>query len=90
MARAVRTASAERDILSIAGYIAGDKPIAAERWLDELDDVIVHLAHRPLLGEKVDYLSVGMRRYCFGKYLLFYAPIKDGIELRRASRRSTD
>lgn len=83
MARAIRTASANDDVLAIAAFIAADKPSAAIRWLDDLDETIARLACQPYLGEAVEHLAPGMRRHCFGNYLLFYLPIDDGIELRR-------
>lgn len=83
MARAVRTASANADVLAIAEFIAADKPSAAMRWLDDLDETITRLARHPFLGEAVEHLAPGMRRHSLGNYLLFYVPIDDGIELRR-------
>ncbi|MCI0332721.1 MAG: type II toxin-antitoxin system RelE/ParE family toxin [Planctomycetes bacterium] len=83
MARIVRAASAKADVLVIAEYIAADKPSAARHWVEELDKTLRRLARNPLMGEKVDHLAPGMRRQCYGNYLLFYVPIKGGIELRR-------
>jgi toxin ParE1/3/4 len=83
MARVVRTASAKADVLAIAEFIAKDKPLAAERWIEQLDERLELIATQPLMGERVDYLTPQMRRHCFGNYLIFYMPIEGGIELRR-------
>jgi toxin ParE1/3/4 len=83
MARVLRTASAEADVLAIAEYIARDKPSAAEDWVEELDRILAQIAQSPLIGENVEYLVPGMRRHCFGRYLLFYVPVEGGIEFRR-------
>ena len=83
MTRIVRAASAKADVLAIAKNIAADKPSAAKRWIEELDKSLRRLARNPLLGESVDHLVPGMRRQCLGNYLLFYVPIRGGIELRR-------
>jgi toxin ParE1/3/4 len=83
MTRVVRTESAKSDLLSIYGYIAADKPSAADRWVAEVDTTLAVLAQQPFMGEKVDHLAPGMRRHCLGNYLLFYVPIESGIELRR-------
>jgi toxin ParE1/3/4 len=83
MARVVRTASASADALEIAEYIAADKPSASKRWLEKLDNALNTLARNPLMGEDVSQLSPNMRRLTFGKYLIFYRPIKGGIELLR-------
>jgi toxin ParE1/3/4 len=83
MAQILRTDSAKRDVSAIFAYIAGDNPPAAERWLDGLDTMLGVIARFPLIGEQVDYLAPGVRRHCYGKYLLFYRPIAKGIELHR-------
>ena len=83
MGRVIRTASAKADILAIAERIAEDKPVAAERWVMELDKTLALIAEQPLMGENVGHLAPDMRRHCLGNYLLFYVPVKDGIELRR-------
>ena len=83
MARIIRTRSAESDVIAIAGHIAADNPAAAERWVDELDETLALIAAFPLSGERVDHLAAGLRRHCYGSYLLFYRPLDDGIELRR-------
>ena len=83
MARIVRTDSAKADVLEIAAYIAADNPSAAERWVDKLDKTLSLIAKYPFMGEAVEHLAPGMRRHCLGNYLIFYTPIRDGIELRR-------
>ena len=83
MARVIRSASAKADILAIAEYIAADKRSAAKRWVTKLDKTLGLIARYPLMGEAVEHLAPGMRRHCFGNYLLFYVPIEGGIELRR-------
>lgn len=83
MARIRRTDSARADVVAISEYISSDNPYAAARWLEELDQALKRLALQPFAGESVEHLAPGMRRQCFGKYLLFYLPIKDGIELQR-------
>jgi toxin ParE1/3/4 len=83
MARITRTESARADVVAISEYISQDKPYAAARWLEELDRTLDRLASNPFAGETVEHLAADMRRQCFGKYLIFYVPIKGGIEVRR-------
>jgi toxin ParE1/3/4 len=83
MGHVVRTRSASADVVGISWYIAQDNPSAADQWLDDLDETLNLLAEFPEIGERVGHLSAGMRRHCFGKYLLFYVRLEDGIELRR-------
>jgi len=83
MSRIVRTAPAKLDIFAIVDFIAADSFTAAVKWIDELDEVLASLSKSPHIGEAVDHLEIGLRRYCFNNYLLFYRPLEDGIELRR-------
>jgi toxin ParE1/3/4 len=83
MARIVRTSTAKLDIFAIFGQIAADNFTAAEKWIDELDKTLSSLSQSPHIGEAVDHLQTGLRRYSFRNYLLFYRPIENGIELRR-------
>ena len=83
MPRIVRTDRACADAEEVAAYIAQNSQAAAERWLERLDRVLAFLASEPEMGERVDDLSPGVRRHCFGNYLVFYVPIDGGIELRR-------
>jgi toxin ParE1/3/4 len=68
---------------TICDTIAADNPSAALRWLDEIDKTLLLIAQHPLIGEAVDHLASGTRRYSVGNYLLFFKPIDNGIELRR-------
>jgi toxin ParE1/3/4 len=83
MARIVRADAASRDLVTISERIAIDNPSAAFRWLEEIDKTLAVIALHPLIGERVDHIAKGVRRYCIGNYLLFYKPIDDGVELRR-------
>ena len=83
MAQIIQSVDAKRDISDIACYIAQDKPSAAERWLDSVDQILRLISKNPDMGESVDYLKQGLRRYVHGRYLLFYLAIPDGILLYR-------
>jgi toxin ParE1/3/4 len=83
MARIARSSEARRDLAEITLYIAQDNPAAAERWLESVDRLLALLARNPRMGEAVDSLMPGMRRYIHGRYLLFYKPQPDGILLYR-------
>lgn len=83
MSRIVGTDPANNDVLAIAEWIAEDSLTAAERWIDRIDQTPALIAQYPLVGEAVDHLQQGMRRFCIGNYLLFYRPLNNGIELLR-------
>jgi toxin ParE1/3/4 len=93
MAHVSRFREAEEDLLAIAEYIAHDNPMAAAKWLDMIERTLSLLASHPLVGEKVDRIRPGLRRFCQGNYLIFYEPRDDGIVLVRVlhgSRRIED
>jgi len=83
MARVDRFRRAEEDLLAIAEYIARDNPSAAVRWLDKIEEKFLLLAKQPYMGEAVDYIRPGLRRFTHGKYLIFYEPREAGIGLVR-------
>jgi toxin ParE1/3/4 len=83
MARVGRFRQAEEDLLAIAEYIAKDNPAAAVRWLDQIEEKLCLLAKQPFMGEAVDHIRPGLRRFTHGKYLIFYEPHDFGICLVR-------
>ncbi len=83
MARVDRFRQAEEDLLAIAEYIARDNPTAAARWLDQIERKLDLLAKQPYMGEAVDHIRPGLRRFTHGNYLIFYEPRESGIGLVR-------
>lgn len=86
MPQIIRTASALRDLDDIWDYIAVEnhQPDAADRLIDEIDEVLNLLAAQPQLGEAVDHFRRNTRRFVVRKtYLLFYDRDDDGIRLLR-------
>lgn len=83
MARIDRFRRAEEDLLSIAEFIAKDRPSAASRWLDQMETKLQLLAKQPFAGEAVDHIRPGLRRSSHGRYLIFYEPRETGICLVR-------
>jgi toxin ParE1/3/4 len=83
MARVDRFRRAEEDLLAIAEYIARDSPMAAARWLEQVEKKLELLATHPLLGEAVDHLHPNLRRFTHGSYLIYYEPQPLGITLVR-------
>jgi toxin ParE1/3/4 len=81
---------AEADILEIWDYIADDSVAAADRWLDELDAKFNLLATQPMMGRVRDELEPGMRSFPFGRYVIFYMPIDEGIDVVRVLHGARD
>jgi len=90
MARVLRRPRAAEDIAAVWDFIADDNPDAADHWVDQLDTQLRLLATQPLLGRGRDELAPGIRSFPFGRYLVFYLPIGDGIDVVRVLHGTRD
>jgi toxin ParE1/3/4 len=83
MAEVLRSNLAELDLLEIWAYIAEDSPRAADRFLDFLDQKCRTLAEAPGIGRLREDLAPDLRSFPVKRYVVFYRPIEDGIEVAR-------
>ena len=83
MPQVTRRPLAETDILEIWDYIADDSLAAADRWVDRLDEQFRVLATQPMMGRARDELAPGVRSFLFGRYVIFYVPLDNGIDVVR-------
>jgi toxin ParE1/3/4 len=90
MARVTRRPEAEADILEIWMYIADDSVVEADRWIDRLDESLALWATQPKMGRARDELSPGVRSLPFGRYVVFFEPLPDGIDVVRILHGSQD
>jgi len=90
MPRVTRRPLAETDILEIWDYIADDSLAAADRWVDRLDEQFRLLAAQPMMGRARGELAPGVRSFPFGRYVIFYVPLDDGIDLVRVLHGARD
>ena len=74
---------ANLDIEEIANYIFDLNPVAAYRFLDDLDDTFDLLADFPFIGRLRPDLGADVRSYPVGNYLVFYVPTTERIEINR-------
>ena len=87
-----KTEQADSDMLGIADYITqqcGSQHIG-ESFIDRLNDCLETLATQPLLGPCRDDLLTGLRYHPFERYLVFYTPIDNGIEVIRVIHAARD
>jgi toxin ParE1/3/4 len=77
VAKVVKALRVEHDLAAIWDYIAVDNPEAAERCLRQIDAQFGKLARFPLMGRVRSDLSVGLRSFPVGSYIVFYLPISD-------------
>ncbi|TAE79001.1 MAG: type II toxin-antitoxin system RelE/ParE family toxin [Verrucomicrobia bacterium] len=87
-----RRPQAAADILEIWDFIADDSFLEADRWVDRLDEKLSLWATQPLIGRPRDELASGLRSMPFGRYVVYFMPMHDGIDVVRVlhSTRDTD
>lgn len=90
MARVTRRPLAAADILDIWDHIAEDSLDQADRWIDKLDEKFGILATQPLMGRAREELAAGLRSFPFGRYVIFYMPVQDGIDVVRVLHSARD
>jgi toxin ParE1/3/4 len=83
LAKFIRSAAAEDDLLGIWGSIAPDNPRAADSLLDRIDVACGHLAQHPDMGPARPDLAAELRYFVVGRYLILYRKIAGGVEIVR-------
>ena len=49
-----------------------------------------HLARQPLIGRARKELATDLRSFPFGRYVIFYTPVHDGIDVVRVLHSARD
>jgi toxin ParE1/3/4 len=88
--------TARDDLLQLAGWIAGDNPDAAHRFLDAAREAADMLADLPRLGPAGRFRSRSLRQIRiwpirgFDKFLMVYAADRRGIDVLRVVHGARD
>lgn len=90
MPRILRRPLALQDLDQIWDYIAQDNPKAADDFIDTLEEKCRLLAEHPKIGASCETLYPSMRFLPVEKYLIFYFPLDDGIEIVRVLHGARD
>jgi toxin ParE1/3/4 len=90
MTRVTRRPEAENDILEIWDFIADDSLSEADRWLDRLDERLLLWATQPMIGTSREELAPDLRSMPFGRYVVFFVPLADGVDVVRVLHSSRD
>ena len=90
MGRIRRTPRTGRDHEEIWFFVAQDDPVAADRWLDTLEDKLGLLADNPLMGPARPDIAPELRYHPVGNYLLLYRIVSGGIEVVRVVHGARD
>ena len=83
MAKLRIVASARQDLADIFDYIARDKPIAAANWIGKIEEKCELIATTPEFGAARSELGSDIRSSTLGRYVIFYRPVENGIEVLR-------
>jgi toxin ParE1/3/4 len=90
MPRVTRPPLAQTDVLEIWDRIADDSLATADRWVERLDEQFRLLVAQPMMGRARDELEPGVRSFPFGRYVVFYVPLDDGIDVVRVLHGARD
>ena len=58
--------------------------------MDHLDEQFRVMATQPMMGRARDELALGVRSFPFGRYVVFYVPLDDGIDVVRVLHGARD
>ena len=83
MSRVVFSIAARQDLHGIFDYIAADRPRAAIKMVDDIENRCRILADHPLAAEAHPEFGADVRLSTVRNYVIFYRPIPDGIEVIR-------
>ena len=85
-----RLARLSKLCLALPGTTREDSIVEADRWMDRLDEKLSLWATQPMMGHTRDELSPGIRSLSFGRYVVFFEPLTDGIDVVRVLHGSRD
>ncbi len=81
---------AQRDLDEIWSYIADDSPASADRLIELFHEKFLLLSSQPLMGEVWPQLADDLRAFSVGNYLVFYHPVRRGVEVVRVLHAARD
>jgi|SRR3989304_9053971 len=78
------------DLSGILVYIARDKPLAASRFVEELQQQCSLLTHFPQLGSRREDLAERLRLFTYRGYGIYYRDLSDRVRIERVLHPSLD
>jgi toxin ParE1/3/4 len=85
-----KSRAASIDLDNIWYYIAADNPDAADAFLYRLFARCESYAHQPSLGESRPEFGRQVRCFSVEKFVVYYKPVTEGIELIRVLHGARD
>ena len=90
MRRLELTSSARQDLKETWEYIAQNNLAAANKVVKSITDKFPLLCDHPLMGSRRDDLLINLRSISVKKYIIFYQPFDDRIEILHVLHSSRD
>ena len=84
------TNSARQDLKEIWEYIAWNNLAAANKLVKSITDKLPLLCDHPLMGSRRDDLLINLRSISVKKYIIYYQPFDDRIEILHVLHSSRD
>jgi toxin ParE1/3/4 len=86
----IRSPASRRDFVNIWNHLAEFDTKVADDTVHRLDAKLSLLSDFPYAGPSRHELRPGLRIFPVGQYLIFYRPVRGGIQLVRAVHGSRD
>jgi toxin ParE1/3/4 len=81
---------AQEDLAQTYSYILQTSLEQAELWLERVENQCQILAEMPTMGRTRPELPGHVRSFVFARYVIFYRPNADGVEIVRVLHGSRD
>lgn len=78
------------DVAEIWDYIADDSEARANAFINTIDQKFKNLSEAPHMGRSRDELGEGMRSFPVSRYIIFYRPLPDGVDIVRVLHSARD
>lgn len=82
--------AAKNDLLDIWEYIADDSVNQADAFINKINQKLLTIASSPTIGSVRNELAEGLRSFSVGRYVIFYHPMSEGIDVVRILHGSRD
>jgi toxin ParE1/3/4 len=86
----VKRPRAISDLAQIWDYIADDSEKRADAFLAMVDGKFQTLSQHPAIGRRREELAPGLRSFPVGRYVIFYLPLPNGVDIVRVLHGARD
>ena len=90
MSQILKRPRAKADLAEIWDYIAEDSESRADTFIETMGGKLQTLADNPSIGRARDILGESVRSFPVGRYVIFYLPLQDGIDVVRILHSARD